>query len=220
MVCVHRTRPISHVIGARPRGTSGRARPTADRGNTRSPRPAPAAPPGRPARQESLKGEGTLVSEKNDKKRRGLRPLVAGIVAAATMPATRGLSPRRFLSFFSETNVPSPFRDSCLAGRPGGAAGAGRGERVFPRSAVGRARPDVPRGRAPITCDIGRVRCTHTMEPPSGGRRFGHPPGMGRAPRRMPRGPERGEGTGGNQPMGQKPPEAHDSFVVTRSSQS
>lgn len=47
MVCVHRTRPISHVIGARPRGTSGRARPTADRGNTRSPRPAPAAPPGR-----------------------------------------------------------------------------------------------------------------------------------------------------------------------------
>ena len=39
---------------------------------------------------------------------------------------------RRFLSFFSETNVPSPFRDSCLAGRPGGAAGAGRGERVFP----------------------------------------------------------------------------------------
>lgn len=100
---------------------------------------------------------------------------------------------RRFLSFFSETNVPSPFRDSCLAGRPGGAAGAGRGERVFPRSAVGRARPGVPRGRAPITCDIGRVRCTHTMEPPSGGRRFGHPPGMGRAPRRMPRGPERGK---------------------------
>ena len=89
------------------------------------------------------------------------------------------MSPRRFLSFFSETNVPSPFRDSCLAGRPGGAAGAGRGERVFPRSAVGRARPDVPRGRAPITCDIGRVRCTHTMEPPSGGRRFGHPPGGG-----------------------------------------
>ena len=85
MVCVHRTRPISHVIGARPRGTPGRARPTADRGNTRSPRPAPAAPPGRPARQESLKGEGTLVSEKNDKKRRGLRPLVAGIVAAATL---------------------------------------------------------------------------------------------------------------------------------------
>ena len=74
--------------------------------------------------------------------------------------------------------------------------------------------------RAPITCDIGRVRCTHTMEPPSGGRRFGHPPGVGRAPRRMPRGPERGEGMGGNQPMGQKPPEAHDSFVVTRSSQS
>lgn len=73
MVCVHRTRPISHVIGARPRGTSGRARPTADRGNTRSPRPAPAAPPGRDARQESLKGEGTLVSEKNDKKRRGLK---------------------------------------------------------------------------------------------------------------------------------------------------
>ena len=66
--------------------------------------------------------------------------------------------------------------------------------------------PPVRRGAGPSGCSTRagadnmryRARPVHAHHGTTvRGRRFGHPPGMGRAPRRMPRGPERGEGMGG-----------------------
>ena len=76
-IACYRRRSAWNIRTGPPHGGPGeRAFPTSRPGGTA----------GTISRQESLKGEGTLVSEKNDKRRgRGLRPLVAGLVAAATL---------------------------------------------------------------------------------------------------------------------------------------